>query len=570
MCDTQPLAARGDLPDTLDLSPWSVLRGAPLPARPYPTVLDALRQRATSAADALLVGFLGDQETPLTLSCGAAWTAAQSVASGLMARGLRPGDAVLIMTGEGRDFVAALFGVWAAGGVAVPYPPPFLARGEDMGQIMPLLGALLADCGARWAISDAALAESLVPHLAAIGVEACSVAALGAAPLAPLPAVAPDAVALLQYTSGPSLAPRGVVLRHDALMANVLGIGQALDLGPEDLGVTWLPLFQDMALVGVLLVSLVWGFPSYFMRPEAFLLRPLRWLKAIAELGATLSAAPSFAYRLCARRIKPAQAAALDLSRWRVTLNGAEAIDVAAARDFEALFAGAGLRPGTVVAAYGLAENALAVSAGPIGEPLAALEHAPDQGLTAWLGAPIPGQCVAITAADGTLLPRGQEGEIRLRSASLMAGYHGKRADTAAVLVDGWLRTGDLGVMDEGRLAITGRCKDLIIKRGRNYYPEDVEHTVAQVLDLPPAAVVAFAIPNPEAGTEDLVVLVEAVTAVPEANKAIDTALLALLGIRVEHLRWVLPGSIVCDPSGRTLRGATRTAWLAEQLPPAQ
>ncbi|PJB40481.1 MAG: hypothetical protein CO108_14675 [Deltaproteobacteria bacterium CG_4_9_14_3_um_filter_63_12] len=556
---------------------------SPLPCTPtFQTLPALLADAASRQGDALFARFMDGGAQDVTLSFAGAWQGARRVARALGTQDLKAGDPVIVLLPTGPEFPWAFFGVQLVGAVPVPYPAPFLARGDEREVYLEGLAKVVDHCQAKALITLQGLCEFVAPlterceSLAAIlASERLDEAGNNDAEV--LDRAHPDGLALLQYTSGPAHAPHGVMLSQRGVLANVYGIGVALGLGPQDVGLSWLPLFQDMGLVGALLVSLYWRYPTHYMRPESFLLRPQLWLQAISELGVTLSAAPSFAYRMCVRRIRDKQMEGMDLSRWRVALNGAEPIDPEAAEAFVDKFAAAGFRKDAMRPAYGLAENSLAVTIARREAPwrvedsnsIALTTHAPalepPTGRFVSIGVPLPGQAVAIVDADGQQLAEGCVGSIVIDSPSAMLGYLRDEAKNAAALQGGWLHTGDLGFIADGELFIVGRSKDLIIKRGRNTYPEDLEDVAAQILGIETESLVAFAVPNAEAGTEDLVLLIESEVGAQdsrERTKTLDTALLAHLGIRSDVCVWVGSGTLVRDLDGRKLRQQTRSAYL--------
>jgi acyl-CoA synthetase (AMP-forming)/AMP-acid ligase II len=360
---------------------------------------------------------------------------------------------------------------------------------------------------------------------------------------APAPAAEEDA-AFLQYTSGTTGAPRAAIISQRAAVASAQGMGLSLRLGPSDVGVSWLPLFHDMGLIGVLLCSLLYRFPVHVLSPAEFLLRPARWLELLASTRATLTVAPNFGYELAVRRVR----GSYDLGSLRHALDGSEPVHRATLDAFERRFA---LRPCTVLPVYGLAENTLGVCFSDDPSPATDLEW--EGRAVPSVGPPLPGVEVKILAAGP-----GGAGEIAVRGPSLMSGYFRDPEATSAALGDGWLRTGDLGVIHGGRLYVTGREKDLVIKNGRKFHPYDIERVVAAAIDSPPAGVAAFSIPNHSTGTEDLVVLAELRRRAPEgeAERIIRGRLIEELGVRPEHVRLLGPGALPRTTSGKLRRKA--------------
>lgn len=523
----------------------------------FTTLIDALRPVEGEPPDEPSrpgLGFL-DARCELTAARtrGDVWREACQVGHGLLSRGLSAGERVLVMLPTGPEFLASFFGVQLAGGVPVPCPAPF--RVASIPPHMASLSAILRGSGARLLIADAAVTEPVRIALGDGIREVVSAEDLTAAALAGVgsetdfPTLDPDAPALVQYTSGPLLEPTGVVLSHRAVLANVAGIGDALGLeSARSTVVSWLPLYQDMGLIGTLMTSLVFRMPCYLLKPESFLFKPAVWLQAISKYGASLSAAPNFAYRLCARRVRPERIDGLDLTSWRVAFNGAETIDATTREVFGARFGDFGFSADAFVPVYGLAENSLVATTRPAGA--AQQTYAFDGRELVSVGRPIAGMEVAVVDDANAVVREGQVGEVRLRGPSVMAGYLGDPERSRAHLRDGWLATGDLGLVDDGELYLVGRRKQLIIKRGKNYYPADLE---AAVRDLDGAGgdtvVVASAEANERQGTEDVIVTIESPDhddqeACRELSAAISRGLMARFGLGADRVDVVAPRTL--------------------------
>ena len=515
----------------------SRLDGPPLTEPPWPSLLGALDAAAVKDPDGLFVDLLDTADASHPLSWQAVRDGAVRYARALRARGLAPGDRVVILVPTSEAFLFGFFGTWLAGGVPVPCPMP-LTLGSVDAYVAGFEG-VVADADARLFVTTRRAETAAAALLGRLGrpeglvlVEDLDTAkGLGGR----LPNPDPDDLALLQYTSGPVVRPAGVALTHRQIALNVEGLGAALGFDDRDVGVVWIPLVHDMGLIGVLLTSLRFHFPVHVMPPEAFLMRPHRWLGALSRFRATVTAGPNAGYHLAARRVTERHLAGLDLSSLRLALDGAEMVRPATLDAFASRFAPAGLDPASLTPLYGLAENALAATCPAPGEPIHTVPTL--EGDVVSVGRPLPGQSVGIFGPDDALLPPGRVGEIRVSSPSSMQGYYRRPGATAAVLQDGWLRTGDLGVVSDGRLHITGRRKPMVIKMGRNYYPADVEAVLAEDPALAAALPRAHARPNPATGTEDLVLELDGDPAAHKAlEKQVNGVLLARLGIRVDHL----------------------------------
>src|ERR1700675_2618883 len=307
-------------------------------------------------------------------------------------------------------------------------------------------------------------------------------------------------IALLQYTSGSTGDPKGVVLTHANLLANIRAVGGAVNMGPDGVGVSWLPLYHDMGLIGAWLTLLYYGIPLAVMSPIAFLMRPERWLWAIHNQRGTISTAPNFAYELCVRKIADKDIEGLDLSSWRMAMNGAEPVNPGTLERFAARFGKYGFRAEALLPVYGLAEASLAVTAGPLGrapvvdrierkvfesEGKAIPTRAEDENCIAFVsaGKPIPRHEIRVVNDAGAEVAERTEGFLWFRGPSATTGYYQNKAATGALLPLGpgdgsgefaWVNSGDRAYIADGELYVTGRVKDIIIKGGRNLYPHEV------------------------------------------------------------------------------------------------
>jgi fatty-acyl-CoA synthase len=401
------------------------------------------------------------------------------------------------------------------------------------------------------------------------------------------PSIDPDDPAFFQYTSGTTNLPKGVVLTHRALLSNAHGIGRGLDLGPTDMGVSWLPLFHDMGLIGGMISAIYNRACLVSMMPEAFVMNPASWLKNVTRYRGTVVVAPNFAYHLCANRIGEEDLAELDLSTLKVALNGAEPIDLKTMEIFERKFAPAGLGDNVNFPVYGMAENCLAATFPRLGrrfevEPIdrARLETEgravdadaqdpfPFQAVS--VGAPLAGQEIVIAGRNGSPAREREVGEILIKSPSLMRGYYHNPEETAKVIKDGWLHTGDLGFVCKQRLFITGRAKEMIIKRGRNYYPYDIERAASEVKGVRKGCLAAFAIPNRETGTEDLVLVCETRETEEQRKqqieKAVASEVLGAVGAKPDQVLLVPPRSIPKTSSGKLQRLLCRQRYMEGTL----
>ncbi|HET9210870.1 MAG TPA: AMP-binding protein, partial [Thermoanaerobaculia bacterium] len=555
------------------------------------TLVEALRRRAESRPDRLAYTFLLDGETrELHVTYGELDLQARAIAARLQALGAA-GERALLLYPAGLQYAAAFLGCLYAGAVAVPAYPPRPNRPDSR------IRAILADARARLVLTTSAVlpnAERLlggepgVHWLATDGLDTEAAADWRQ------PAIAPDSLAFLQYTSGSTSVPKGVMVSHGNLVHNQRLIQRAFGVGEETEVVSWLPLYHDMGLIGSLLGSLWSGCRCVLMSPVDFLQRPLRWLEAVSRYGAAVSGGPNFAYDLCARKVREEDLTALDLSGWRLAFNGAEPVRPETLDRFAAAFAPAGFRRSAFYPCYGLAEATLFVSGGFAGEASGrgrfraeelgrhrAVPAAPDEAAVRTLvasGRPAEGQEVAVVDPE-TLRPAaaGEVGEIWIHGASVTAGYWSRPELTGstfhAATADGeapFLRTGDLGFLHGGELYVAGRLKDLIILRGRNLYPQDVELTVEKSHPaLRPGCGAAFAVELD--GEERLVVVQELRREARDADPAevLEAIRRAVAEEHEAQLRaavLIRTATLPKTSSGKVRRQACREAFLNGEL----
>ncbi len=393
----------------------------------------------------------------------------------------------------------------------------------------------------------------------------------------------PDALAILQYTSGSTSDPKGVMLPHRCVAANIDSILEAAQLDPQvDVGVSWLPLYHDMGLIGLLATPMTTGMDLAIAAPQDFLAAPARWMEWMAEYRGTATAGPNFAYALAARALR--RMTTLDLSAWRIALNGAEPIDPESVAQFVEAGERHGLRPEAVFPAFGMAEATLGVTFVEPGrglvvdtvdrrvletESYASPVRPADTNARslARLGRPLPGLQVRICdPATGSVMRDREVGELEVRGASVTPGYYKHPAATTAAFHDGWLRTGDLAYLVDGELVVCGRIKDVIILGGRNVYPQDVERAVADIEGVRAGNVIAFGTEG-RRGKEALVVVVEAkgegtTTVRDEVAARVRDA----VGIPAEEIVLVRPGTLPKTSSGKLQRTLCRKRYLGAEL----
>ncbi|HEY1088685.1 MAG TPA: AMP-binding protein [Archangium sp.] len=451
-----------------------------------------------------------------------------------------PSGRVGVLLPNGEDFIGAFFAAQALGMVAVPLPWPAVdAEPERLrAALEPVVKRAQLDV---LCTSDTfARIDWACPTLSPSRL-------IDARPIQLAPGSAP---AFIQFTSGSTGDPRGAVISQQAALVSATAMASALELGPRDVGVSWLPFFHDMGLVGVLLTSLVARFPVHVMRPGDFLFRPRRWLELVSSEQATLTVGPNFAYELAARRVL---ADGLDLSSLRCALNGSEPVHRATIDRFTEKFAPAGFEPGALLPVYGLAEATLGVAFSRPGQRLRDLEHAGRTVPPA--GTLLDGVEVCVCDEHGTPRAEGEEGEIHVRGPTVMNGYFEHPDATQLAMRDDWLRTGDLGVLRDGTLYVTGREKELVVQSGRKFHPYDIERVVADLVEATPNGVAAVSRPGTPQQGEALVVVVE----LRRASGAIDPMhikgeLLARLGVRADEVQYVPAGTLPRTTSGKVKR----------------
>ena len=563
----------------------------PARVRTLPEVLDHHAQRQPSRVHILLYEE-PDRIRPIRyaeLAEGAA-----RIAAGLRAAGLEPGATVALMLPTGVDYFFGFFGILHAGGIPVPIYPP--ARPEQLEDHLRRHAGILDNAGAVLLITvpEARIAARLLKARVASLKAVLTPSQLTDAGIpSPPPAADGDSIAMLQYTSGSTGAPKGVILSHADLLANIRAMGEAVAVRPDDCFVSWLPLYHDMGLIGAWLGSLYFGTPLVCMSPLAFLARPLRWLKAIHDHRATLSAAPNFAYELCLSRIEDADLVGLDLSCWRRAFNGAEPVSASTLKRFAERFAHCGLRVDALAPVYGLAEAAVGLAFPPPergpridcidrqrfdveGRALPVPCDDPHAMTVVGCGQVLPGYRLRVVDSAGRVLPERQEGRLEFRGPSATRGYFRNPEASAALIRDGWHDTGDRAYLAGGELHLTGRVKDMIIRGGRNLYPYEVEQAVGELPAIRRGCVAAFAAADPIRGSERLVLVAETRERDPERRaelqKAVRERATDILDLPPDEVLLAPPRSVLKTSSGKLRRGATRDRYLAGELkqgPPA-
>jgi len=565
------------------------------------TLLDLLEARATEFGDHPATQYLFGPDGQSTLTYRGLDAEARALAAALQDR-VRPHDRVLLVFPPGLEFVKAFFGCVYAGVLAVPATHPKPRRSG------PRMAALAEDCQASAVLTTSQTLSTLdhsrlsgrLQRLSWIAIEDLSTEA----DLWQRPELESDSLAFLQYTSGSTSSPRGVMVTHANLIHNLEIIRRGFDITPGSngqsagVGVSWLPPYHDMGLIGGILEPLYVGGCAVLMSPTSFLREPVRWLRAISRHRALISGGPNFAYDLCVRRMEPQDFNDLDLSHWRVAFCGAEPVRAETLERFAEKFRPCGFRKEAFYPCYGLAEATLlaAGGAGPAapkvirvrrskllqeGEAVPAVDDAADSCRVVSCGRGSDGQALIVADPDRSLpCTEGQVGEIWLRGPSVSPGYWSRPEENSetfeARLADSgggpFLRTGDLGFIYGGDLFVTGRRKELMIIRGRNYYPQDIELTVQQTSSaLLPSSGAAFSVAN-EAWDEERLVVVQEVDRrhdkreFDELIRAIRRAVTEEHEIDVHEVVLISQASLSRTTSGKVQRNVCRERYVKNEL----
>jgi len=514
---------------------------------------------------------------------------ARALAPRLLALGVKSGDRVAMAAESDGDFMRAFFACQYAGLVPAPVPLPAPFGGRE--GYVAHLRRMLISAGAKVALAPAALADWFAEAAEGLDMKLTgTLADLPPAAGAALPPPDPDGLCYLQFSSGSTRFPLGVAVTQKALMANLVAIGRdGLALNAADRAVTWLPLYHDMGLVGMLLCSMAFQVSIDMLPTGAFVRRPSLWLDLISKRGGTISYAPTFGFDLAARRAQTAGSADFDLSTWRIAGLGGDMIRPEPLRAFAAAFAGSGFDPRAYVASYGMAEATLALTLAPVGTGLrtdvADVDRLERQAVAGPVSRPgartrefarcgpiLAGHRLEVRDEAGAVLPERRVGRLFASGPSLMKSYFGEPEETAKTLsADGWLDTGDLGYFVDGEIVITGRAKDLIIVNGRNVWPQDLEWSAEQGTDgLRSGDVAVFSVEGAD-GAEQVVALVQCRTRDEAARATLAKDVANLL--RVKHgldvsVTPTPPHSLPQTSSGKLSRTKAKALYLAGAFDP--
>lgn len=554
------------------------------------TLIDVLKLYAMNEPSRIHIYLQDEDGKETTIRYGRLYEAAMLTARGLQAYALNPKETVAIMLPTGEQFFYAFFGILLAGGIPVPIYPPF--RSDRIEEYAKREAKILHNAQVKILISFSRvqtlnnILKNFIPSLKAVVTVEHLIEKGSTTDFTEVSVRTKDS-ALIQYTSGSTGDPKGVLLAHENLLANITAVAQAIQMKPTDVGVSWLPLYHDMGLIGAWLVPLYFGIPVTIMSPISFLNHPERWLWSIHYHRATVSAGPNFAYELCVSKIDDRVIEGLDLSCWRLAFNGAEAIHPKTIKKFIKRFSAYGFRPESFFPVYGLAESTVALTFPPINRPVRIDKIFRDKFNSEQIaepcetqdvnciemvscGVPLPGHEVRIVNEGGEEQPERVVGNVQFRGPSAMKGYYRNEQATQAIQDGSWLNSGDLAYKADGEFFITGRKKDIIVKAGRNLYPHEIEEVTGQVRGIRKGCVVAFGLSNPRSGTEVLVVVAETRERISSQQERIThdvvESLTNAIGEPPDHVILVPPKTIPKTSSGKLQRSACKNLYIQGKL----
>ncbi|MDH3220415.1 MAG: AMP-binding protein [Gammaproteobacteria bacterium] len=552
------------------------------------TLVEVLEWHLQHNPERLHINILGDDNDVEGLTYRQLWQGAQQVAAGLQQSGVQSGETVAIMLPTGRDYFFSFFGILLTGAVPVPIYPP--VRRSQLEDHLHRHGGILNNCAATLLITmpEAKVVARLLKSRVLSLREVVTVKDLGSVSSPYLrPSISADDIAFLQYTSGSTGNPKGVVLTHNNLLANIRAMGEAVAATSDDVFVSWLPLYHDMGLIGAWLGSMYFAVLLVVMSPLSFLSRPERWLWAIHRYRGSLSAAPNFGFEFCLLRLEDDAIDGLDLSSWRLAFNGAEPVSAESIDGFINRFEAFGFKAEAMMPVYGLAESSVGLAFPPLHrKPLIdrikrdefsqsgqAIPARPgDRTALQFVGCghALSGHQIRIVDSDGKDLPERQQGGLLFRGPSTTSGYYRNPQATRALFAGDWLDSGDLAYIAEGEVFITGRNKDVIIRAGRNIYPPEVEEAVGNIDGIRKGCVVAFAARDRHYSTERLVILAETRVTDQETQRALKSRISEissdLIGLPPDEVIIAPPHTVLKTSSGKVRRSACRELYEQNKL----
>ncbi len=547
------------------------------------TIIEAFRWHVEHHPEREHIALIDGDETRETITYAQLWSAAGEVARGLRAAEIASGDTVALMLPTGSAFFQAFLGAMRAGAVPVPLYPPL--RWTEIEEHVRGRAAILANAAARMLVTVpeamfvGRIARAMLPDLRAVVTVERLRGMSGRDDGAP---VSSRDTALLQYTSGSTGDPKGVILSHGNLLANIRAMGAAAAVSGSDRFVSWLPLYHDMGLIGAWLGTMYYAVPLTLMPPTSFLARPARWLWAIHRYRATISAGPNFAYEIAASKIRDEDLEGLDLSSWRLAFNGAEPVRAATLESFATRFARYGFDRRALTPVYGLAESAVGLAFPPLGrgprveridarllahDGRAALAGDTTQAALEVVscGSPLPGHEIRIVDDAGREVPARIEGRIEFRGPSATIGFHRNAAATERLFRGDWLDTGDVGYIAEGELFLTSRAKDLIKRGGHNIHPYDLEAAVGDIEGIRKGCVAVFGTTDRASGTERVIVVAETNRTDATSRAALRDRIMALATVHLsgpaDDVLLVPAHTVLKTSSGKIRRAACRELY---------
>jgi 1-acyl-sn-glycerol-3-phosphate acyltransferase len=547
------------------------------------TLVDVLYWHVATHPDRPHTQFYSEDKPAEVISYRTLLTGAQKIAAGLQQSGLEQGQAVTIMLATSTDYFYSFFGILLAGGIPVPIYPP--VRRSQLEDHLRRQVNILNNCQAVILITQPEakmVAQILKSHIESLhSIVTVEELRKHTMPFTPV-SVNPQDIAFLQYTSGSTGSPKGVILTHSNLLANIRAVGNAVQANPDDVFISWLPLYHDMGLIGAWFGSLYFSVLLIIMSPLAFLSRPQRWLWAIHKFKGTLSAAPNFAYELCLSKIKNEDIEGLNLSSWRVAFNGAEGVSPKTITGFYERFKPYGFHKESMFPVYGLAENTVGLAfpdlnQGPVIDKIqrqvlmqSSIAIPPDNNIQQTLdfvysGHALAGHQIRIVDAMGHELPERQQGRLQFCGPSATSGYYRNPEKTRELFQGDWLESGDLAYMVGNDVFITGRVKDIIIHGGRNIYPEELEEAVGNLEGVRKGRVAVFGSHDEQKGTESLVVMAETrateETVINQLQAEITAEVNDIIGEPPNDIVLAPPGTILKTSSGKIRRTASRDLY---------
>ncbi len=558
------------------------------------SLIEVLLEHAQKTPDRPYLFLQNDQGGEEVLTYSQLLSRSLQIANALRQRGLKPGETVAIMQPTQFGFFYTFFGVLFASGIPVPIYPPL--RPHQLESYAKQEAKILNNAEIRFLVTFqqaerlSRLLQGFIPSLQEV-VTVDDLLKSGTDLILPLTAKRDD-IGLIQYTSGSTNMPKGVVLTHHNLLSNVRAFGKAVQIGPEDIAISWLPLYHDFGLIGLVLGTLYYGIPLILFSPLTFLSRPEKWLWAVHLHRGTLSAAPNFAYELCVRKIADESLEGLDLSSWRIAANGAETIYPKTYERFVEKFKPHGFKAESFYPVYGLAESTVGLAVSPLNRPpridtidrlafenekqalpLNAEECSDKDKLEIMsCGKPLPGHFIRVVDENFQTLPERRIGQLQFQGPSSMQGYYNNPPATEKARCGSWFNTGDYAYLAEGEIFITGRQKDLIIKAGRNIYPSVLEEIVSDIPGVRRGCAIAFSVNDKEKGTESIILVAE--TSEKDKSKrealrkTITETLIDALDLAPDHIIFVAPRTVPKTSSGKLQRSACKNLYLEGKLRP--